>query len=380
MSKTRVVVYGMSTEGYAIACRMSLAGADVSIIDETTPSAVPLKPEIAKTYPDIASLTRDEPLLSTTSIDDALSVAHYLFFTPQIRKAESDTKTEMHSKFKDATSLLPKGASFINCVPTGIGGNNENISLLEHVTGHTIGKSISYFYCPLGESGALPETIGSYSTKIDERLNTLLSRGDSSLRQVTLSTAEHFHAISVISKFTRMCSILEVCRYIKDDDTREHMATDEIHSIFLHDMIAELYDLRSLSSSFDGMGTLSYLVNGGIKGIDGYIKRLISEIRSTLKKNELKAARTKIAISWTLDKHEMRGERVEILRLLMTKLRDYIADVEVLDNSNDYMVHSDKTMIIVVCSLYDLKEASKKDGKTIMINANPLCELVLKQP
>lgn len=380
MSKTRVVVYGMSTEGYAIACRMSLAGADVSIIDETTPSAVPLKPEIAKTYPDIASLTQDEPLLSTTTIDDAISAARYLFFTPQIRKAESDTRTEMHSKFKDATSLLPKGASFINCVPTGIGGNNENISLLEHVTGHTVGKSISYFYCPLGESGALPETVGSYGTKTDERLNTLLSRDGDPIRQVTLGAAENFHAISVISKFTRMCSILEVCRGTKDAETQTHMATEEIRSIFLHDMISELYDLRSLSSSFDGTGTLSYLVNGGIKGMDGYLKRLISEIRATLKKNELKAARTKIAISWTLDKHEMRGERIEMMRHLLSKLRDYIGDVEVMDNSNEYMVHSDKTMIIVVCSSYDLELASKKAGQTIMIKANPLCETVLTQP
>ena len=32
-----------------------------------------------------------------------------------------------------------------------------------------------------------------------------------------------------------------------------------------------------------------YLVNGSIKGIEGYIKRLIDEIRATLKKNDLKA-------------------------------------------------------------------------------------------
>ena len=374
MTKTRVVVYGLSTEGYSVACRMSLAGAEVSIIDETTPSALLLKPEIAKTYPNISLLTQDEPLLATTSVDDAISAAHYLFFAPQIRKIEFDIKTEMHSKFKDATSLLPKGASFVNCVPTGIGGNNENISLLEHVTGHIIGKAISYFYCPLGEFGMLPETIGSYNSKVDTRLNELFAHGFNSPNQVTLSTSENFHAINVISKFTRMCSILEVCKYVKDNDTRKHMGTEEIRSIFLHDMISELYDLRSLSTSFDSIGTLSYLINSGIKGIDGYLKRLINEIRITLKKNELKAARTKIAISWTLDKHEMRGDRIEMMKHLMYKLRDYIGDVEILDESNTDLVYSDKTMIIIVCSSQDLKNVAKKGTETIVIMANPLCE------
>lgn len=376
MAKTKVVVYGLSTEGYSIACRMALAGADVSIIDDTTPSAIPIKPEIAKTYPDIASLTQDEPLLATTSVPEAISAAHYLFFAPQIRKTGIDIKTETHSKFKDAASSFSEGASFVYCIPTGIGGNNENITLLEHVTGHVIGKSASYFYCPLGEAGSIPEKIGSYNAKIDERLGTLLVRGKHAPPQVTISSAEYFHAIRVISKFTRMSSVLEVCKYVHDDATRDNMATEEISSMFLHDMIAELYDLRSLATSFDGVGTLSYLINGGVKGIDAYIKRLISKIRATLKKNELKAARTKIAISWTLDTHEMRGERTEMMRHLMSKLRDYIGDVEVLGDSNTDMIHSDKTMVVIVCSSHDLKRASKKSGDIIVIKANPLCEIM----
>ena len=73
-------------------------------------------------------------------------------------------------------------------------------------------------------------------------------------------------------------------------------------------MVHGLLDLKSLSSSFEGANTLMYLINGSVKGIDGYIKRLIDEIRATLKKNDLKASRTKIALSWTLDQHTMRGD------------------------------------------------------------------------
>ncbi len=83
MVGVKVVVYGLSTEGYAIASQMAIKGADVSIIDESTPSAISLKAEIAKTYPNVSSLKEDEPLLAMVPIDVAISKAQYLFFTPK---------------------------------------------------------------------------------------------------------------------------------------------------------------------------------------------------------------------------------------------------------------------------------------------------------
>ena len=100
---------------------------------------------------------------------------------------------------------------------------------------------------------------------------------------------------------------------------------------------------------------LMYLINGSVKGIDGYIKRLIDEIRATLKKNDLKASRTKIALSWSLDQHAMRGDKIEMLQNLnFSRLRDYIGDVEAYEDPNFDLFHSDKTTIIVACSKLDL--------------------------
>ena len=160
MAGTKIVVYGLSTEGYAIACQMAMKGADVYIIDESNPSAISLKAEIAKIYPNVTSLKEDEPLLAMEPIDVAISKAQYLFFTPRIRKTGQDIKTEIHSKFKDATNSLKKNSSVVYTLPTGFGGNNENISLLEHVTGLEIGKQISYFYYPLEDQSQQPKTIG----------------------------------------------------------------------------------------------------------------------------------------------------------------------------------------------------------------------------
>ena len=43
MTGTKVAVYGLSTEGYTIACQMAIKGADVFIIDESSPSAISFK-------------------------------------------------------------------------------------------------------------------------------------------------------------------------------------------------------------------------------------------------------------------------------------------------------------------------------------------------
>ncbi len=378
MVGVKVVVFGLSTEGYALACQMAIKGADVSIIDESTPSAISLKSEIAKTYPNVSSLKEDEPLLSMEPIDVAISQAKYLFFSPRIRKTGQDTKTEVNSKFKEATSSLKKGSSVIYNLPTGFGGNNENISLLEHVTGFEVGKSMSYFYYPLGDPSQTPTVIGSFNGKEDSKLGELLTSGKKEKKFVALSSAEHFHAINTLSRFSGLCSILEVCRFARDDITKNDLSSDKFNDIFLDDMINGLYDLRSLGSSFEGANTLMYLINGSLKGIDGYIKRLIDEIRSTLKKNDLKASRTKIALSWTIDQHTMRGDKIEMLENLTSRLRDYIGDVETYEGPNFDLFHSDKTTVVIVCSKFDYENIMKKrkDTDLIMIKTNPLCSII----
>jgi len=377
MAGPKVVVYGLSTEGYAIASQMAIKGADVYIIDESTPSAISLKAEIAQTYPNVSSLKEDEPLLVMEPIDVAISKAQYLFFTPRIRKIGQDIKTEIHSKFKDAVTSLKKNSSVIFTLPTGFGGNNENISLLEHVTGFQAGKNISYFYYPLEDLNQQPNIIGSFNGKEDLVLSDLLTTTKKEKKFVAISSSEHFHAIDILSRFSSLCSVLEVCKYAQDEITKNDLSSNDFQEIFLDDMIDGLFDLKSLGSSFEGSNSLMYLINGSVKGIDGYIKRLIDEIRATLKKNELKASRVKIVLSWTLDHHAMRGDKIEMLQNLTTRLRDYIGDVESYENPDFNLFHSDKITIIVACSQSDFDniEKTKQDSNLIIVKANPLCKI-----
>ena len=199
--KEKLVFFGLSTEGYHLASQMVINGADVRIIDEASSSAILLKPEIAKTYTNVISLREDEPLLSMEPSKIAISKAKYLFFTPRIRKTGQDLKTEVNSKFKDSVGELKKGSSVINCLPTGFGGNNENISLLKHVTGYEAGKDISYFYFPLNDLNKTPDVIGSMKQADEKNLSSLLKIDKKEKKFVYISSAENLHAINIIQQF-----------------------------------------------------------------------------------------------------------------------------------------------------------------------------------
>jgi len=374
--KEKVVFFGLSTEGYHLASKMVINGADVRIIDESSSSAIVLNSEIAKTYADVISLREDEPLLSMEPSNTAISKAKYLFFTPRIRKTGQDLKTEVNSKFKDAVAELKKGSSIINCLPTGFGGNTDNISLLEHVTGHKAGKDCSYFYFPLNDLNKTPDVIGSLNQADEKKILALLKTDKKEKNFVDISTAENLHAINTIQRFSNQCSILEVCGKFVKNNTKKTASFNDFKNLYLDDLVNGFYDLRMLGSSFESAQTLMYLINGSVRGIHGYIKRLIDTIRITLKKNDLKASKTKIVLSWTLDTNEMRGDKIEMLNSIASKLRDYIGDVETSSGSID-LFHQDKVTIVVACSSRDYKEIKEnlKDDNTFVIKANPLCEI-----
>jgi len=373
---TKVVIYGLSTEGYSLACKIALNGGDVQIIDESTPSAISIKEDIANSYPTVKALKDDEPLLAMTSIDAAISKAQVLIFAPKIRKTGQDIKIEINSKFKDAVSNIKKNCLVIYGLGTGFGGNSENMSLLEHITGLKVGKNVSYFYYPLSKDTTPKSFIGSSNGKENESLKKLFSF-NKNLSFLTLTSSEYLHAIDVLKQFSSQTSILEVCKFAKDSVTKSVLNSEKLGEIFLDDIIDGLFDLRSLSSSFEGASSLMYLINGSIKGIDGYIKRLIDETRLILKKNELKASRTKILLLWTLDQHEMKGEKMEKLQELEHKLKDYIGDVESI-NQTSGIFHNDKTTIVVACSKHDFEYITQnnKDNEIIILKANPLCQLI----
>jgi hypothetical protein len=399
-SSSSVAVYGLSTEGYRIASSIAVKGPKVSLIDESLRNAITLKPDIARTYPNVGSLMEDEPLLGLEPMDVAVSSASYVFFAPRIRKVGTDVKADVAAKFKDAVKALKKGSSVIYMLPTGIGGNNENIALIEHVTGMTAGQDFSYYYMPASilTSAGSETLVGSVRSRQDNNLARLVQQqgedeGAGARRRVTfvdVNSAELAHVIRTLSHYSGMASILEVCKRAVDSQVPAgELMHGTFSDLYVDDVTSGLYDLRMIGASLDGAGPLMYLVNGSVRGIEGYIKHLIDQVRLTLKKRDLKASRTKVAIAWTLDPHEMRGDRLDLLSVLENKVRDYIGDVERHQGPTFDLYHTDKTTLVIACSKADYEKISSKNAgigsgggsssgsdDLIIIKANPLCEIV----
>jgi hypothetical protein len=382
-STASVAVYGLSTEGYRIASSIAINGSKVSLIDESVRMAIVLKPDIARTYPNVSSLMEDEPLLDLQPIDIAISNASYVYFAPRIRKVGPDVKSDVMTKFKDAIKALKQGTSLIYMLPTGVGGNNENIALIEHMTGMTVEKDVSYYYLPMSTiTTASSETlIGSVKAKHDNHISKMLYDPDTRrrLKFVDINSAELVHVIKTLSHYSGMASILEICKKATDNNILSELMRSTFADLYIDDVTSGLYDLRIIGSSLDGTGPLMYLVNGSIKSVDGYVKFLIDQIRATLKKRDLKASRTKVAIAWTLDPHEMRGDKIDLLSSFETKIKDYISDVERHQGNTFDLYHTDKTTIVIACSKTDFEKVISKNmanQEFIVIKANPLCETV----
>ena len=372
MGKTGIVVYGLTTEGYAIACKMAINGEDVSIADETIAAAIHLTADTAKACPDVRML-KEEMLLSLEPLDVVIPRAEYLIFTPKIRKTEHDIGAEISRKFKSAISSIQKGCSIVFALPTGFHGNNGNISLLEHVTGLEVGKTIQYYYYPMGNSIS-PSVIGSFTGRRDEHLLELLGT-DKEKIFVSITAAEYIHAINILSRFTTLCTVNEICKLVGDKKTMEDMLYGGFGDIFLDDMVSMLHDLRILDDSFEGTTTIKYLLLGGKRGIDGYMRRLVGEMHNILKENRVRISKARVALLWSVDQHEMRGERHWSLRNLATALNDQIGEVVMYENSDfDARMMPE---IVLVCTKSDFESMTKLNlDKKILVKANTLIEVI----
>lgn len=356
-----IVIYGLSTEGYEIAKKIIQEQSKVIIIDENSRLGIILTPEIVKEYSSINLLTDEEPLLNLEPFDKAIVNAPVIFFAPRIRKINQEVKNEIIQKFKELIAYLSKNTTIVVNIPLGVGGNSEIITLIEHQSGLIVGTDILYYYVPMAFSDSNPETItivGSYQqTDTDlspNRILDLASKNDNvkiDTRVGSIISAELNHAINVITKYSSLTCINEVTRLARLREDRKEILNKTRKHIYLDEIANGLFDLRVINHSLPSSTALNYLVNGTIKSIEGYVKNLVGETRTQLKMREIKASRTKVTIVWTIDNHEIRGDKTILRELLESKLRDYIAEVEIQDAEN-YIPNS-LNNIIIACSNLD---------------------------
>lgn len=375
-SSLKVAVYGLSTEGYRIASHISNKGIPVSIIDDSSGMAITLKQDIAKTYSSVTSFIQDETLLDFEPFDVAVNNASFIFFTPRIRKSWPDAKNHIGSKFQDVIKHVNKDSSIINTVPAGFGANNEYITLIEHRTGLNVGKNIFYHYMPISSiSSTVFDAIIGTRSEVNPNLESMLSQlyPYNTLKVVDIESAEYFYCIGILRHYGLMSPIFEICKFADSSFQSQMIESQSFDDLYLDDLVSGLFDLNTILSSLAGISPLTLLLKGNIATVENYIKYLTEQIKIILKKYELKASKTKAIISWTFDPNEMRGDRLEIISRLESRLKDYVGDVERQDSMFDFY-SSEKKLIVVSCSKPDFERITKNNpnSEIIIVKATPL--------
>jgi len=214
--------------------------------------------------------------------------------------------------------------------------------------------------------------IGTKSELNSVFVNLLNGLFPSAIKTLDIESAEFIYCIRILKHYGLMSPIFEICKFADPSFQSQMMEFESVNEIYLDDLVSGLFDLNTILSSLSGISPLTLLVKGNIATIENYIKHLTEQIKIILKKFELKASKTKAIISWTFDPNEMRGDRLEIISKLESRLRDYVGDVERQDSRFDYY-SSEKKVIIVSCSKTDFNKIQNNPTSEILIvKATPI--------
>ena len=371
MPKPSVAIYGLTSEGYKLAADL-VDKAQVTIVDETLQMAMGLDQSFLRKNPDLSQLMAEEPLLGLKPIEQVLGEAKVVFFTPKIRRSSDEALVEAGSKLRDLSRYLSKGVALVNSLPTGPGGNAENIVLLEKQTGLKVAQSLTYAYMPLRPQDTKPVVTSAARDKDDHRLQDLGYPENSQ----NVFSAELEYASLVIASTIGAVTEVELARRAREAKVALQRTTDT----YLDEFSRYLYDLRTIQASDETGESISYLAGATLKSLENYVRYVVDETRDVLKEKELKASRTKISLLWSLDSYEMRGERLHLAESIQQRLRDYVTDVEVVPgkrmSAGSEVLDPLKHNVVIACSKQDneaVRQAKKghRNLEMTLLHATP---------
>ena len=357
MPKIKVAMYGLTSEGYRLAADL-VDKAQVTIVDETLQMAMDLDAHFLKKNPNLQELMGEEPLLSFKPLEQVIGEADVIFFTPKLRRPAEETLIEAGSKLRDLSKYLSKGVTLVNSLPTGPGGNSENIMVVEKQTGLKVGSTLTYSYMPLRPRDPKPAVMSTAGAQVDGALKGL---GFAESAQNVFSAELEYVAL-VLGAAVSSITEIELARQAREAKVAMHKSSD----IFIDEFSRYLFDLKAIQASDDTGESIPYLAGAALKSFENYFRYLVDETSEVLKDKALKASRSKISLLWSLDGYEMRGERLQVCDSIQQRLRDYVTDVEVVSAAKfkgsdvlDPLKHN----VVIVCSKED-QDAMKQVRKS----------------
>jgi len=384
-------IVGLSTEGYSLASALIQNGIETIIVDENLQMGMKLTPEVVSSYNEVSNLLEGDTLVGLEPMQSSINRADYIIFTPKIRKTDQEAKTEVNTRFRDVAKNISKNTIIIFCLPVGFNENRVNISVIEKMSGLQDGEDFEYIYAPLQPRSKNALSLGPQI--IGEKTKEILKKAEIKFPKAsTLETSETLYFRNILSHYIPKALDLEVYKKIPNREERlkmkKNLGTNEPE--YLDNITESLFDLKFVVGTLDPGDPSLYLTTGILRSIEGYVKYVVEEIRNVMKQNELKASKTKVTLAWSVDKYEMRGERLAVLSSIKERLHDYIGDVNVL-NHGEYVTQAgrgftmtvpdmNKTDIVVICSDEDEKYASKvfnlneEKTETVVLKADLLVD------
>jgi len=371
LPKIKVAMYGLTSEAYMLAATL-VDRAQVTIVDETLQMAMDIDPAFMKKNPHLQEVMAEEPLLSFKPLEKVLGEAQVIFFTPKLRRPSDETLIEAGSKLRDLARYLSKGVALVNSLPTGPGGNSDNIMLAEKQTGLQVGSTLTYSYMPLRPGEAKPAVVSAAGTSEKGPLQSLGFMPNSQ----NVFSAELEYASTVMQTAVASVTEIELARRAREAKVTLQTSSD----VYLDEFTKYLFELKAIQASEETGESISYLAGAALKSFDNYVRYAVDETRDVLKEKQLKASRTKISLLWNLDKYEMRGERLQVAESIQQRLRDYVTDVDVVSRARgkggaevlDPLKHN----VVIVCSKddWDIMRQVRKEQRSVettVLSATP---------
>jgi UDP-N-acetyl-D-mannosaminuronate dehydrogenase len=350
LPKPKVAIYGLTSEGYAVASRL-VEKSSVTIVDETLQMAMDLEQGIVKGHKTVQELVGDEMLMGLKPVSQVLSEAQVVVFAPKLRKVGDEAVIEANTKLRDVARYAASGSTVVNLLPTGVGGNADNVATLEKQTGMKVGERLGYAYYPAGPLSAPGPDIAVMGSRPSTKDFTSLEELGFKVTFGGVASRELDYISAVLALCTSMAAEIELMRKAREAKV-PHVPEQERYVDQLASMV---YDLTAIQASEDVGEPVAYLAGAAVKSLDNYERYVVEETRDLLRELQLKASRTRVLVAWSADKHEMRADRLASAQSLTEKLRDYVTDVRQVDarSRTDDIIDSYKHTVAIVCTPAD---------------------------
>lgn len=350
MPKPKVAVYGMTSEGYSVAGRL-IEKASVTLVDETLQMAMDLEPGMVRGHKTVQDLVDDEILMGLKPVSQVLSEAGVIVFTPKLRKVGDESIIEASAKLREVAKYAATGSTVINLLPTGVGGNADNVAVLEKQTGMKVGERINYAYLPTGPLEGQGSEVAVIGSKAASKEFVSLEELGFKVVYGGIPAVELEYISRVLALCTSMAAEVELMRKAREMKVERTAGPER----YVDQLASLIFDLTAIQSSEDVGEPITYLAGAAVKSVENYERYVVEETRDLLRELQLKASRTRVLVAWSADKYEMRADRLATALSLTEKLRDYVTDVRQVDvrSRTDDIIDGYKHTLAIVCTPAD---------------------------